>query len=229
MTNRFPSALQNSSASHPLPGGDEPPGDLSARVAELESEIRELQHRAKNSLQLVLSLLRLQSGRIRDPDARLAFEHTVIRVESLAVLYRQLHEQGNGVHLEARRFLGALCENVRQSLPNAPAIPIVVSGEPVLIGLYEAMPLGLIVAELIINGMQHAFPPNPWIRVAVSDLGNGRARLTVEDNGRPLPVGFDADIDENLMLAEALSLQLGDTLVTDHDAEGTRSTVTFPI
>ena len=59
---------------------------LTARIQELEAELRELQHRAKNSLQLVISLLKLQAGRIRDPDARAAYEQTMVRIEALAIL-----------------------------------------------------------------------------------------------------------------------------------------------
>jgi two-component sensor histidine kinase len=215
----------------PPPSAGTSAEELQSRIARLETEMRELQHRAKNSLQLVLSLLRLQTGRIRDPDARAAFEHTLLRIEALAVLYRQLHEHGDGTHIDIGGYLSALCDSVRQNAPPPLSrIPVTIVADPTTIRLYEAMPLGLIVAELVNDGLRHAFPSSdPWIRITVADAGGGRARLTIEDNGRALPAGFDASTDDNLMLAEALSLQLGDTLVTDTFADGTRSTVTFPI
>lgn len=215
--------------SSPLPADDAASEALHRRVEELEGELRELQHRAKNSLQLVLSLLRLQSGRVADPDARAAYEHTLLLIEALAVLYRQLHEHGAGTHIDAGLYLRALCDSIRQAVPVRSSIPVRVEAEPIAIRLYEAMPLGLIVAELVSNGLGHAFPPDPWITVSVTDAGKGRARLVVESNGRPLPAGFDDGAEDGLMLAEALSLQLGDTLATDTHAEGTRAAVTFPI
>ena len=204
--------------------------DANARIRELESELRELQHRAKNSLQLVISLLKLQAGRIRDPDARIAYEQTMVRIEALAILYRQLHETGAGTHVDLGLYVEALCEVVKAGTPGGLAnIPITVKAEPVAVGLYEAMPLGLIIAELVSNSLHHAFPEQGWIQVAVTKVSDTRARLVVEDNGRPLPAGFDTTSDDGLMLAEALASQLGDTLSTDSDATGTTAAVSFPI
>lgn len=204
--------------------------DVSHRIQELESELRELQHRAKNSLQLVISLLKLQAGRIRDPDARAAYEQTMLRIEALAILYRQLHETGSGTHVDLGRYVEALCDVVKEGTPGGMArIPVTVSSDPIQIGLYEAMPLGLIIAELVTNSLHHAYPDDGWIRVSVRQEPNGRARLTVEDNGRALPAGFDTTAEDGLMLAEALAGQLGDTLSTDADAAGTTAGVSFPI
>lgn len=203
--------------------------DPVARIAELEGELRELQHRAKNSLQLVISLLKLQAGRIRDPDARAAYEHTLLRIEALAILYRQLHESGSGTHVDFGRYVRALCEAVQEgAFGTASTIPIAVESDAIDIGLYEAMPLGLIIAELVTNSLHHAFPERGWIRVSVTRTGEARARLTVEDNGRALPAGFDTTAEDGLMLAEALASQLGDTLATESDASGTMASVTFP-
>lgn len=207
-----------------------PEDRLAARIQELEAELRELQHRAKNSLQLVISLLKLQAGRIRDPDARAAYEQTMLRIEALAILYRQLHETGSGTHVDLGRYVEALCEAVQQGTPGAATnVPITVTSEAVQVGLYEAMPLGLIIAELVTSSLQHAFPDDGWIQVTVTNQANGRARLTVEDNGRALPAGFDTTAEDGLMLAEALAAQLGDTLSTDSDAAGTTASVSFPI
>ena len=165
---------------------------LTARIQELEAELRELQHRAKNSLQLVISLLKLQAGRIRDPDARAAYEQTMVRIEALAILYRQLHESGAGTHVDLGRYVTALCEAVREGTPGALSrVPVTVNSDPIQIGLYEAMPLGLIIAELVTNCLHHAFPDDGWIRITVRQQDDsGRARLTVEDNGR----GFEAGL-----------------------------------
>ncbi|MGQ9367251.1 sensor histidine kinase [Azospirillum sp. ST 5-10] len=209
---------------------DAPENPLEARVKALEAEMRELQHRAKNSLQLVISLLKLQAGRIRDPDARIAYEQTLVRIEALAILYRQLHESGSGTHVDLGRYVQALCETVKAGTPGGLAnVPITVNAEPMQIGLYEAMPLGLIIAELVSNSLHHAFPDQGWIEVRLSHADAGRGRLEIEDNGRPMPAGFDTTADDGLMLAEALAAQLGDTLSTDTDAAGTTAAVRFPL
>lgn len=212
------------------PQGPSPIDDPASRIRELEAELRELQHRAKNSLQLVISLLKLQAGRIRDPDARAAYEHTLLRIEALAILYRQLHESGSGTHVDVGCYVTALCEAVKDSADGAATdVPVTVESDTVAIGLYEAMPLGLIVAELVTNSLHHAFPAGGWIRVGIRREGQARARLTVEDNGRALPAGFDATAEDGLMLAEALAAQLGDTLSTDSDSSGTTASMSFAI
>jgi two-component sensor histidine kinase len=207
-----------------------PADAAAARIQELEAEMRELQHRAKNSLQLVISLLKLQAGRIRDPDARAAYEHTLLRIEALAILYRQLHESGSGTHVDLKRYIEALRDAVLEGTPgDLRNTPITVQSDEVAIGLYEAMPLGLIIAELLTSSLHHAFPKEGWIRVTATRLGPNSARLSVEDNGRALPAGFDTTAEDGLLLAEALAAQLGDTLATDADAAGSAASVTFPL
>ncbi|KAA0685743.1 sensor histidine kinase [Azospirillum brasilense] len=217
-------------ADRPATGSGAPEDPIAERIRELEAELRELQHRAKNSLQLVISLLKLQTGRIRDPDARAAYEQTLVRIEALAILYRQLHESGTGTHVNLGRYIESLADAVKHGTPGGLAnVPIEVKSDPIQIGLYEAMPLGLITAELITNSLHHAFPEQGWIRVSVTQENNGRARLIVEDNGRALPAGFDSTAEDGLMLAEALAAQLGDTLNTESDAAGTTASVSFPV
>lgn len=142
--------------------GLSPADRLTARIQELEAELRELQHRAKNSLQLVISLLKLQAGRIRDPDARAAYEQTMVRIEALAILYRQLHESGAGTHVDLGRYVTALCEAVREGTPGALSrVPVTVNSDPIQIGLYEAMPLGLIIAELVTSCLHDLIERGP--------------------------------------------------------------------
>lgn len=207
-----------------------PDEDPVLRIQALEAELRELQHRAKNSLQMVISLFRLQAGRIRDPDARAAYDQTMLRIEALAILYRHLHESGSGTHVDLGRYLTGLSETVRAEVQKQTSgVTVTVDCPPTWVGLYEAMPLGLIFVELLSNSLHHAFPDKGWIRTSVRPQGVGRARMTIEDNGRGLPAGFDDIAEDGLMLAEALAGQLGDTLATTQDAGGNRATVSFPI
>ncbi|WP_081862912.1 sensor histidine kinase [Azospirillum argentinense] len=200
------------------------------RIKELESELRELQHRAKNSLQLVVSLLKLQSGRIRDPDARAAYEQTLLRIGSLTSLYQQLHESGSGTHLDLGRYVKVLCETLSTStFGKAAEVNVNVDSDPIQIGLYEAMPLGLIIVELVSNSLRRVHPIGGLISVSVRKEGGGRARLTVEDNGQALHASFDPLAEDELMLAEALAAQLGDALESSVSDGNNRSSVSFPI
>jgi len=203
---------------------------LEQALKEKEAALRELQHRAKNSLQLVISLLKLQSGRIRDPDARAAYELTLQRIEALAIAYRHLHESGTETKVEFGRYLTELVTTTSASVPGgAQGVDIEVNAEKVTGGLSVAVPLGLIVNELLTISLRHAFPAKSWIRISLTRPEPSVMELLIADNGRGLPSGFDPDADAGMLLAEALAAQLGATMVTDTGGSGTSIHLTMPI
>ncbi|HYD31191.1 MAG TPA: sensor histidine kinase, partial [Azospirillaceae bacterium] len=166
----------------------------------------------------------------RDPEARAAYEQTLLRIEALAILYRQLHESGTGTHVDVVRYLDELSETVTDSQPGAArGVTIEIAAEPVQAGLYEAMPLGLIVVELLTTSLRHAFPSEGWVRLTLTRTGDKLARLEIADNGRALPAGFDEDMDTGMMLVEALAGQLGDGLNTESTPHGSAASFTFPV
>lgn len=219
---------------------DHPPDDrmrerlrqLEAKLEEKDSALRELQHRAKNSLQLVLSLLRLQSGRIRDPDSRAAFERTLQRVEALVIIFRQLHEGHRQTRVDLGRYLGDLASAATADGLAGRAgvrIDVQIDAEAVECSLSTALSLGLIVNELLLNSLRHGYPDEAWVRLTLRRTGPDRAEIVIADNGRGLPSGFDSDADAGMMLAEALAAQIGGAIAIDSSHGGTIMTVTFPL
>jgi two-component sensor histidine kinase len=213
--------------------------DLEAALRRKEAVLREVQHRAKNGLQLAISLLRLQVGRMRDPDARAAFEETLHRVEALTLVYRQLHESGaeDAVDLDAYLAeLARLAASPTDVDARGPAFEVEVRAEPIRAGLTVAMTLGLAVNELILASQRHAFSGTPRVEVALERLPGGLARLTVDDNGRAIPAGFDEAGENGMMLIEALAAQIGGTVERDDDGRGAdgrpsgaRAVMVFPV
>jgi two-component sensor histidine kinase len=203
---------------------------LEQALREKEAALRELQHRTKNSLQLVISLLKLQSGRIRDPDARAAFDMTLQRIEALAIAYRHLHESGNDTQVEIGRYLSELVTTSTANAPNGGRpINVEVQAGKIVAGLSLAMPLGLIVNELLSACLRHAFPDQGWVRITLNRLDEDSADLVMADNGRGLPPGFDPDADAGMLLAEALAAQLGASLTRENDGPGTLIRLSFPL
>ena len=202
---------------------------LEEALRQKEAALREIQHRAKNSLQMVISLLRLQHHRIIDPQARAAYDQTMHRVEALAILYRQVHESQSETHVQLGRYLSEVAESAASNLEDGQAeVPVQIDVEPLTTSLYTAMPLGLIVHELVSNAVHHAFPAEGWLRVALARRPDGLAELSVTDNGRGLPSGFDSEQDAAMILVEALATQLGADLDISTSA-GSRVTVTLPL
>lgn len=201
---------------------------LQQALREKEEALRELQHRAKNSLQLVISLLKLQSGRIRDPDARIAYDQTLQRIEALAIAYRHLHESQSETEVELGRYLTELATTTCANMAGAAGVDTRIRTDELAVGLSLAVPLGLILNELVTNALRHAFPSDRWIRIELRRVAPASAELLVADNGRGLPAGFDADADAAMMLAEALAGQIGGTFSSETGAGGTEIRVTFP-
>jgi two-component sensor histidine kinase len=218
------------------PEGDGASAALDERIEFLETALRqkdaalrEIQHRAKNSLQMVISLLRLQHHRIVDPQARAAYDQTMHRVEALAILYRQVHESHAETNVQLGRYLSEVTESAAANLEDGQAeVPVELTVEPLATSLYTAMPLGLIVHELVSSAMRHAFPSECWLKVSLVRRPDGLAQLCVADNGRGLPTGFDSEQDAAMILVEALATQLGADLDIS-TAAGSRVTVTLPL
>lgn len=202
---------------------------LEAALKEKDAALREVQHRAKNSLQLVLSLLKLQSGRIRDPEARSAYDQTLQRIEVLMIVYRQLHESRGDSSIDLAGYLRELVDLVRVNIgEKAGRVEMGIEVEDLSIGLYTAVPIGLVVNELLLNSLRHAFPEDGWIRVRLS-RGDGRmAELVVADNGRGLPEGFDEDADASMLLVDALVGQIRGQLGIERRG-GTKVLLKFPL
>jgi two-component sensor histidine kinase len=200
---------------------------LEARVLELEAALRhkdaalrEVQHRAKNGLQLAISLLRLQVGRMRDPEARAAFEDTLHRIEALTLVYRQLHQSGAEADVDLAAYLGELAQIAAapaDEVVRGAGVEVAVAADAIAVDLTAAMTIGLIVNELILASLRHAFSGAPRIDLALTRFGGRHARLTITDNGRPLPSGFDRSEDDAMLLVQALAGQLGGTIDTDTD------------
>lgn len=170
---------------------------ISAREAELRESlaqkeilVREIHHRVKNNLQLVMSLLNLHARRIRDPRAEAAFAEARSRINALATLHRRLYESENLQQVDLRWFLEDLCAELRRGgLAGPRDIDLVVQAPDEVIGPEIAVPLGLLVTEAITNAYKHAFQgvDRGRIEVVVQRDSEETLTLRVNDNGR----GFD--------------------------------------
>ncbi|HEY4367828.1 MAG TPA: sensor histidine kinase [Steroidobacteraceae bacterium] len=170
---------------------------ISAREAELyeslaqkEILVREIHHRVKNNLQLVMSLLNLHARRIRDPRAEAAFAEARSRINALATLHRRLYESENLQEVDLRWFLEDLCAELRRGgLAGNRDVELVVTAAEEVIGPDIAVPLGLLVTEAITNAYKHAFLRSERGRIDVEVVRDSDKTLTlsVKDDG----TGFD--------------------------------------
>jgi two-component sensor histidine kinase len=206
--------------------------ELRESVKQKEALIREVHHRVKNNLQLVMSLLNLHARRIKDPRAEAAFAEARSRINALATLHRRLYESETLQEVDLRWFLEDLCVELRRGgLAGTRQIELTVQSSAEVIGPEVAVPLGLLVTEAITNAYKHAFHGRDHGRIEVRVNRESDAQLVVEvsDDG----IGFDpaapaaepAGLGRSLI--DAFVRQLHGALQVTNN-QGTTLRVTFP-
>lgn len=194
-----------------------------SEVHEKETLLREVHHRVKNNLQVVASLLSLQAAQSTEAGVRAALAESAARVQVMALVHERLHRSARLRSLELGEHLSSLAKMVFQSTHH-PGITLDCEVESMEVDLESAMPLGLILNELVSNACKHAFHERGEGRVSVRlrRLGAG-LELVVEDDGQGLPPGVDLEKSPSLGLRIVCALvrQLRATLSVE-PARGTR-------
>lgn len=185
---------------------------------EKESLLKEIHHRVKNNLQIITSLLRLQSSQIDHPIAKAALQDVQCRVQSIALIHDHLYRSENLAQVDMSAYLTKLCQQLCHTQALSPgAVSLHLDLTPCRLQINEAIPCGLLVNELISNSFKHAFPNGRGgeVRVELQPVADGpEMRLRVMDNGVGLPPDFDLQALSSLglRLAPDLARQLGGRL-----------------
>ena len=205
---------------------------LKASLYEKEVLLREVHHRVKNNLQIVSSLLNLQSRHLTDPELLKIFSSTSNRVRTLAAVHERLYESGNFARIDLAEHLGSLAQMLtRSQSPPGVTIEPVLRLEPVTVDLNTAVPLSLLTNELITNALKYAFAGGRQGTLTVELQGNGQHHeLRVADDGPGFPTGFNPSTTSTLglRLARDLTRQLRGELEFNSTASGTRIIVRWP-
>jgi two-component sensor histidine kinase len=189
---------------------------------------QEFEHRLINSLQLIVSLLSLQS-RGAEPEAAFQLAIAARRVAALGRVHRRLHLLDLQKMVEFKQYLDVLCQDLSDLvLGERAGYTILVEGAKVEIPTEFAIPLGFIVNEMITNSAKYA---EGNIIVRLKTMTNSGHSLSVLDEGSGLPAGFDATKSKGLGMKIMLALvkQIGGelTIAAGDNGRGSRFTVTF--
>jgi PAS domain S-box-containing protein len=197
---------------------------------EKEVLLKEVHHRVKNNLQVISSLLNLQTRQTEHSEAVRALRDSQSRIHSMALIHEQLYRSDNLANIDFAEYVRQLTAQVCRSLGAAARnVSVRVEVDPTPLSLDQAVPCGMIINELFTNAMEHAFPQGGGGEIAVSFRDrNGRRELTVSDNGVGLNTTNDNESSESLGLkvVQALCVQLGGELRLEHD-HGTQCTILF--
>ncbi|WP_119462532.1 histidine kinase dimerization/phosphoacceptor domain -containing protein [Rhodospirillaceae bacterium SYSU D60014] len=212
--------------------------ELAAARDEAALLLRELQHRVKNNLQTITSIVRIQKTLSRNPEAQRSFETLMNRLTALSLVHKQLYIHNGARRIALNGYLEELCSNlITAGNLGADDIKLDLRLERVVVPVDIASSLGLIVNEFVTNSMQHAFPDrHGTVMVALAPVDPGKVRLVLADNGvgrsqaetagEPVaPSGL------GLQLIKSLTGQIGGTIEWTRSVEdrGTEAILTFPV
>lgn len=191
--------------------------------------LRELNHRTKNHLQMITAMLNLQAGDTANEEARQAFARAIRRINVIADLHGRLYQNDTQEWIDAAGYLGDLCDGLRQSFLGDGRIALDCRAADARLALDQAVPMGLIVNELVTNAIKHAFPRGGDGRIEVTFALDGpAAELRVADNGNGLiHNGTPARQGLGHRLVHALAAQLGATVEVEGE-RGTSHRLRFP-
>ena len=201
--------------------------ELRSAVADKERLLRELQHRVKNNLQTVTSLVRLQERRSGSAEAQRELRSVGRRIETLSLVYEKLYAAGEVERVDLGTYLGELGASLlRLHAGEAPGVHLRTEVESLVVPVDKAVPLGLVANEFVTNSFKYAFRGEPGtIGLELARAGAGKARLRLWDDGRGMAREPEA-AGTGLPLIEGFVRQIGGTAAWEVEG-GTRLTVEF--
>lgn len=185
---------------------------LRKSLAEKEVLLRELHHRVKNNMQIISSLLRLQSQTIKNKESIDIFRECQNRIRSMSLLHEKFYRSKDLLNIDFEEYIQELADGLVRSYGiGSDKIALKINVKGVSLGINLAIPCGLLINELISNSLKHAFPKGARgeIKVSLRATGKDQIELTASDNG----VGIPKELD--FRKTKSLGLQLVTTLVED--------------
>lgn len=202
-----------------------------AQTAEREKDLllQELAHRTKNNLQIIASVLALQARSVDDPEMRRIFDAAVTRVRVIANAHSQLQSTGDRSMVDMRSYLTDLCRDLGDSLRDVRPVAVRVEADPIELSTDKAVPIGLIVNELVTNAFKYAFRDDQEGAVTVTFRRNeaGLVDLVVEDNGVGCPVAVKEGLGSRLV--RLLVQQVGGSVTRAPGSPGCRVVASLAI
>jgi two-component sensor histidine kinase len=190
---------------------------LRASLREKDVLLKEVHHRVRNNMQIISSLLNHQARLITDPAVLSMFRESQNRIRSIALVHEKLYRSIDLSRIDFADYIESLVVHLFNTLQaDAGRIAYRPTLLPVELDVTMAIPLGLIINELVMNSLEHAFPEarRGEIAVRLERLEEGRLRLEIADNGVGLPPGFDPRRSASLgwQIVNMLIEQIGGTL-----------------
>jgi PAS domain S-box-containing protein len=203
---------------------------LKQALNQKEILLKEVYHRVKNNLQVIYSLLHIQSMSVKDKESREIFKETQNRIKLMSSIHEKLYKSKDVSQIDFSEYLKTLTDQLEQAYPVKDGkIDLIIKSKNVPLGIDKAIPCGLIVNELVSNAYKYAFDGKKAGKVIISlTHDNGKYKLVIEDNGVGLPKDLDFKNTETLgmILVNTLTEQLFGSVEIYND-KGTKFVITF--
>jgi two-component sensor histidine kinase len=203
-------------------------GKLTAALDRHQLMTKEVNHRINNSLQIVASMLHLQTATTQNTEVREALRDASSRIAAIARAHQRLYGSDQIDTVDLAAYLGDICDDLGKALPNCKLHVSAASG--IHCATDTAIPIALLVNELITNSAKYAYPDGGcevWVDVSQS---SGHISISVRDKGVGLPAGFDLKSGKRLgmRLVSALTSQVHADLQVRRHTPGTEFLLTIP-
>ena len=158
---------------------------------EKEILLKEIHHRVKNNLQVITSLLGLQSSTIEDIEIKKVFNQSQSRIKSMALIHEMLYQAGSISKIEYKDYLNQLVQHIIDTnLQDKQTIDYYIDAPKFFLNIDTAIPLGLLINEIVTNSIKYAFvnKPKGMISICINQTAIGKFSMLIEDDG----IGYDA-------------------------------------
>ena len=204
---------------------------MSRLVVKSKIVLKEIHHRVKNNLQIIISLFNLQSNYVKDDEAFKALREGQDRIKSMALIHEKFYQSAGLSKIDFDEYIKRLSENLFQSFNmSLEQVALRIESEKISLDIDSAVPCGLIINELVSNSLKHAFQNGRTgeIFIGFNETPTNKYLLIISDNGSGFPDGFHLETADSLgmQLVLALTDQLDGNIKLDK-SKGTKFSIEF--
>ncbi len=191
--------------------------------------VKEIHHRVKNNLQIITSLLHMQSSGIKDEKLLSIIKQSEDRVQSMSLVHEKLYQSDLMATIDFTEYLGSLAERLISSYSVYDNLTLKLDTEPLMLSINTAIPCGLIINEILTNSIKYAFPRKSKGEIQIKlRIKEGIIILKISDNGIGLPKDYDPKKMESLGMKLILILtEQIDGVIEITSEKGTSYSLTF--
>jgi len=204
---------------------------LQKSLEEKEILLREIYHRTKNNMLVIISMLNLQTMEVEDEQVRAVFREMEDRIRAMALVHEKLYQSQNLSEIDMGSYVREISQALVNNMVSDDRIELRVDIESMVLNIDYAVPLGLVVNEIVTNSLKHAFPDerSGVVAIHLRQDASGVSTLIIEDDGIGLEKGIDVMRSGSFglqIIASLVMVQLAGTISVDR-TRGTRYEITF--